>query len=144
MGEIGVVFYRIDSGRLPAEQARTALKHIALLVNGTGGDGSITEFDLRAGIRRGEGGVYWVGFNARYWGYLFELVLARYDVPVHRSNALPGGDQPILKPIAPRRDVYRTLAAPLTDEEQKMSTVDEALDMLGHATRGVLRRRWRR
>lgn len=145
MGDSGVVFYRIDSGRMSVEQAGVALKHIARLVNGTNGDGSMTDFNLRAGIRRGEGSTYWVGFNAAYWGYLFELVLIRYGVPVHRSNALPGGGpQPILRGIGSRVDVRRTLEAPLTDDEQKASAVDEALDLLGHAARGAWRRRRRR
>jgi len=144
VGDVGMVFYRIDSGRMSTEQAGVALKHIGRLVNGTTGDGSIAGFNLRAGIRRGESGVYWVGFNSQYWGYLFELVLMRHGVPVHRSNALPSGEQPILRSVASRYDVRRTLEPPLTDEEEKMSAVDEALDMLGHAARGAWRRRRRR
>jgi hypothetical protein len=130
---------------MSVEQAGAALKHIARLVNGTSGDGSMAGFDLRAGIRRGEGSTYWVGFNAPYWGYLFELVLMRYGVPVRRSSVLPGdGPQPSLKSIASRPDVYRTLNTPLTDDEEKASAVDEALDLLGHAARGAWRRRRRR
>lgn len=144
MGDFGVVFYRIDSGRMSAERAGDVLKNIARLTNGTSGDGSIAEYNFRAGIRRGEGGAYWVGFNSAYWGYLFELALARYDVPVRRSNALPDGSQPVLRPVTSRYDVGRTLAAPLTDYEEKANTVDEALDMLSHAARGAWRRRRRR
>ena len=142
--ERGTVFYQLDGRRFPSEEAGVALKYIALLVNGTNGDGSVAAFDLRAGIRRGEGDVYWVGFNSQYWGCLFEVVLIRYGVPVHRSSALPGGDQPILRRIASRRDVRRILNAPLTDDEEKASTVDEALDMLSHVARGAWRRRRRR
>jgi hypothetical protein len=117
---------------------------MAVLVNGTAGDGSSVGYNLQAGIRPSDDGTYWVGFNALYWGGLFELVLVRYRVPIRRSEALPGGEQPTLRSITTRSDLRRGLRAPLTEEEQKMSTVDEALDMLSHAARGAWRRRRRR
>ncbi len=143
MGVTGVVFYQIDSRQLPTRTVGVILKQMALLVNGTPGDGSSLAYDLRAGIRHSDDGTYWVGFNAMYWGNLFELILARYRVPVRRAGALPDGSQPELRDITARRDAGRVLSAPLTEEEQKMSTVDEALDMLSHAARGALRRRLR-
>lgn len=140
MGDRGVVFFQVDKGQLPTKQAAIALRHIASLVSGVPGDGSVASFNFRAGIHE-EGGTYWVGLNAQYWGYLFELALARYGVPIRRSSTLPDGRQPVLKTVRPRGDVRRILRPPLTDEEQKTSTVDEALDMLGYAARGVWRRR---
>ncbi len=144
MGDRGVIFFRLDSRQLSAEHAMAALRHMAVLVNGTAGDGSSVGYNLQAGIRPSDDGVYWVGFNARYWGKLFELVLVRYRVSARSSDTLPGGDQPILRNITSRHDIRCTLPAPLTEEEQKMSAVDEALDLLGHAMKGARRRRRRR
>ena len=144
MGERGVVFYRIDGRQLSVEHAGAALRHMAVLVNGTVGDGSSVGYNLQAGIRSSDDGTYWVGFNAKYWGYLFEFVLVRHRVPARRSETLPGGDQPTLRSITSRQDIRCNLPAPLTDEEQKMSAVDEALDLMSHAARGAWRRRRRR
>jgi hypothetical protein len=140
MGSQGVIFFRVRSAELPVERAREGIRTMALLVAGRPGDGSAMTYDLRFGIRAGEGGEYWVGFNALFWGNLFELVLYRHGVKPVRASRLPDGSQPQLRSALPRNDAV-LIDAPLTEEEVKQDNVGEALEILGHAWRQ--RRRFR-
>ena len=142
MGSQGVIFFRVRSAELSVERAREGIRTMALLVAGRPGDGSAMTYDLRFGIRAEEGDEYWVGFNALFWGNLFELVLYRHGVKPVRANRLPDGSQPQLRAAVPRNDAV-LINPPLTEEEIRQDNVGEALQILGDAwrQRGRLRRR---
>ena len=81
----GVVFYLIESRRLPWEECKTILREIAEEFARNG------PFRVRFGARR-EGNQYWLGLNHEECGVAFELAVDIKAYKITRSTQLPGGN----------------------------------------------------
>ena len=79
----GVVFYRIDSRRLPWEACKEVVIHIAQEFASQG------PFVVRIG-RREDGKHYWLGFNAVECGEAFERDVDTVALKIKRADSLPG------------------------------------------------------
>ena len=106
----GVVFYLLHEEDISTAMAEEAAKHIAAFFREPFPGAAF--FVVRYGIRDNGDGTYWIGFNHRACGDIFEQLLRglktratkRSSLPVDSSNPNPllkSNPNPRLKPVFP-------------------------------------------
>jgi hypothetical protein len=88
----GVVFYLIDSRRLPWSECKGIVREIAVEFAQNG------PFRVRFGARK-DGDSYWLAFNHEECGVAFELVVDIKAYKITKSSQLPGGNPAELKVV---------------------------------------------
>ncbi len=130
----GVIFYRLHEEDVPRAMATdAAMVMAAFLAEPFPGAASFT---VRYGIRGDREGTYWIGFNHRACGDLFEQLLRGTKARVTRRSGLPGDNPnprlrraigvdepgaPEQEPERPRRGRRATAPSP----EQSRSMADQ-------------------